>query len=117
MRQSYKKYEKEIKAAVSKRDYERTEYDYKVLEILTETEEYLEIYDKTENKDMLKLFKAIFLRSKNRSKTLVALAGEFSFSTRSIKRYKKKILGIYACIYARRESDGKLSLSVEKSRI
>lgn len=117
MRKSYKKYEKEIKAAVSKREYECTEYDLKVLEILAETEEYLDIYDKTENKDMLKLFKAIFLRSKNRSKTLVALAGEFSFSTRSIKRYKKKILEVYACIYSRRESDGKLSLSVEKSRI
>ena len=98
-KQPLSKYEKEIKEVVNKKDSELTESDRQIKKIISQAVNYFSIYDETENKNTLTVFRALFLETKNRSKSELAFASEFGLSRRSIIRHKKKVLKIYACIY------------------
>lgn len=93
------KYEKEIKEAINKKESELTGKDKFVLKIISKAKEYFYIYDLTENKNTLLFFKALFLETKNRSKTEISFGNEFGLCSRSVIRHKKKVLTIYMCIY------------------
>lgn len=96
----YKRYENDIKNVFSK-SLKRSELsldELDLVEVIRKTEIYLEIYDNTEGTDLLKIFIELFLTSINRRKTIRALAMDLGYSKRTVIRFKKKILRIFAFI-------------------
>lgn len=96
----YKRYENDIKNVFLK-SLKRSELsldELDLVEVIRKTEIYLEIYDNTEGTDLLKIFIELFLTSINRRKTIIALAMDLGYSKRTVIRFKKKILRIFAFI-------------------
>lgn len=75
-----------------------TEEEIAVRSAAERTLDYLEVYDATERTNRCAMFRALYLEPKNSRRTLLAIASDVGCDVRSLIRYKKKLLGVYAYI-------------------
>ncbi len=97
---NYRTYENGIKSVLEKIN-KKTDLSYeeeKIFKSINKTKFYLRIYDQTESTFLLKIFNENILNLKNRRKSGVAIAMDIGYCRRSIIRFKRKILQIFACI-------------------
>lgn len=73
--------------------------DVKVLSVINRMKIYLDEYDTVEGSCLLKVFTDLFLITKNRVKTIQALALEICYDKRTVINHKKKIIKIFICFY------------------
>ena len=96
---TYKRYEREISAAVNGKPHGSTEQDRFVLSVVEKAKWFFRVYDAIENKNTYPMFCAIFLSTKNVKKSILEYADDFGLSERSLIRHKRKVLRIYVHIY------------------
>lgn len=75
-----------------------TECERKMLEAEYATLDYLDIHDATEGTNMRDMFYALYLEPNNIGRTLTAIASDVGFDVRSLSRYRKLLIDVYARI-------------------
>lgn len=71
----------------------------KLINAIKNTKYYLKVYDATEYTNKELVFNKLFLESKNRQRTLVAIASDVGLCPRGLNRMKKELLTIFSFIY------------------
>lgn len=83
---------------------EMTEYERKVLEAEYAVLDYFDIHDATEGTNMREMFYALYLDPQNIGRTLTAIASDVGFDVRSLSRYRKLLIDVYARISEKRSN-------------